>query len=60
MLSNNNKVFGVLEASTGGKTGTIVDLRIIFSALLKANATVFLIVHYLKLYIMYIIIRQGN
>ncbi|MEK6510643.1 JAB domain-containing protein [Myroides odoratimimus] len=45
MLSNNNKVLGVLEASSGGITGTIVDLRIIFSALLKANATAFLIVH---------------
>ncbi len=45
MLSNNNKVLGVLEASSGGITGTIVDLRIIFSALLKANAVGFLIVH---------------
>ncbi|MDM1067351.1 JAB domain-containing protein [Myroides odoratimimus] len=45
MLSNNNKVLGVLEASSGGITGTIVDLRIIFSALLKANATAFIIVH---------------
>ncbi|MDR0230246.1 MAG: JAB domain-containing protein [Flavobacteriaceae bacterium] len=45
MLSNNNKVLGVLEAFSGGITGTIVDLRIIFSALLKANATAFLIVH---------------
>ncbi|WP_121965722.1 JAB domain-containing protein [Myroides sp. N17-2] len=45
MLSNNNKVLGVLDASTGGITGTIVDLRIIFSALLKANAVGFLIVH---------------
>ncbi|GAQ12505.1 DNA repair protein RadC [Myroides odoratimimus] len=45
MLSNNNKVLGVLEVSSGGITGTIVDLRIIFSALLKAHATAFLIVH---------------
>lgn len=45
MLSNNNKVLGVLEASSGGITGTIVDLRIIFSALLKANATAYIIVH---------------
>jgi len=45
MLSNNNKVLGVLEVSSGGITGTIVDLRIIFSALLKANAVGFLIVH---------------
>ncbi|MBB1151349.1 MULTISPECIES: JAB domain-containing protein [Myroides] len=45
MLSNNNKVLGVLEVSSGGITGTIVDLRIIFSSLLKAHATAFLIVH---------------
>lgn len=45
MLSNNNKVLGVLETSSGGITGTIVDLRIIFSALLKANAVEFLIIH---------------
>lgn len=45
MLSNNNKVLGVLEVSSGGITGTIVDLRIIFSALLKANATAFIIIH---------------
>ncbi|MTH30022.1 hypothetical protein GJV77_08885, partial [Myroides pelagicus] len=44
MLSNNNKVLGVLEVSSGGITGTIVDLRIIFSSLLKAHATAFLIV----------------
>ncbi|ALU24696.1 JAB domain-containing protein [Myroides odoratimimus] len=45
MLSNNNKVLGVLEVSSGGITGTIVDLRIIFSALLKSHATAFLIIH---------------
>ncbi|MEC4115082.1 JAB domain-containing protein [Myroides pelagicus] len=45
MLSSSNKVLGVLEASSGGITGTIVDLRIIFCAILKANAVGFLVVH---------------
>ncbi|MEC4094990.1 JAB domain-containing protein [Myroides odoratimimus] len=45
MLSNNNKVLGVLEISSGGITGTVVDLRLIFAALLKAKATAFIIVH---------------
>jgi len=39
------KVLGVLETSSGGITGTIVDLRIIFSALLKAHAVGFLTIH---------------
>ncbi|AJA67370.1 RadC-like protein [Myroides sp. A21] len=45
MLSNNNRVLGVLEISSGGITGTIVDLRLIFAALLKAKATAFILVH---------------
>ena len=34
MLSNNNRVLGVLEISSGGITGTIVDLRLIFVLLI--------------------------
>ncbi|WHT40883.1 JAB domain-containing protein [Myroides sp. mNGS23_01] len=45
MHSNNNKVLGVLEASSERITGTLIDLRIIFSALLKTNAVGFLTVH---------------
>lgn len=45
MLSNNNKVLGVCEMSSGGITGTIVDVRLLFAALLKAKATAFIIVH---------------
>lgn len=45
MLSNSNKVLGVLEISSGGITETVADLRIIFCALLKANATAFIVVH---------------
>ncbi|MDX4973928.1 JAB domain-containing protein [Myroides odoratimimus] len=45
MLSNSNAVLGVLEISSGGITGTVVDLRLIFAALLKAKATAFILVH---------------
>ncbi|MTG98895.1 DNA repair protein [Myroides sp. BIT-d1] len=45
MLSNSNRVLGILEISSGGITGTVVDLRLIFAALLKTKATAFIIVH---------------
>lgn len=45
MLSNNNRVLGVLEISSGGITGTIVDIRLIFAALLKTKATACILVH---------------
>lgn len=45
MLSNSNRVLGVLEISSGGITGTVVDIRLIFAALLKAKATAFILVH---------------
>ena len=45
MLSNSNAVLGVLEISSGGITGTVVDIRLIFAALLKAKATAFILVH---------------
>ncbi|WP_353100776.1 JAB domain-containing protein [Myroides odoratus] len=45
MLSNSNRVLGVLEISSGGITGTVVDLRLIIAALLKAKATACILVH---------------
>lgn len=45
MLSNSNAVLGVLEISSGGITGTVVDIRLLFAALLKAKATAFILVH---------------
>ncbi|MCV2486501.1 JAB domain-containing protein [Flavobacterium sp. SH_e] len=44
-LNNSFKVLGLYEMSSGGITGTIVDLRMIFSAALKANATNIMITH---------------
>nr|WP_199001269.1 JAB domain-containing protein [Flavobacterium sp. ASV13] len=39
------KVLGIYELSSGGITGTVVDIRHIFSAALKANATAFMMIH---------------
>lgn len=44
-LNNSFKVLGLYEMSSGGITGTIVDIRMIFSAALKANATSLMIAH---------------
>lgn len=39
------QALGVIEISRGGKTQTIVDMRVVFSQLLIANATQFLCFH---------------
>ena len=38
LLNRSNKVLGVLDASSGGITGTVADPRIILAAAIKANA----------------------
>lgn len=45
LLSQAYKALGIYEISRGGITGTVVDLRLIFSAALKANATCLMMVH---------------
>lgn len=45
MLSNSNAVLGVYEVSSGGITGTIVDIRLLFAALLKSKSTAMILVH---------------
>jgi len=45
LLSQSYKALGIYEISRGGITGTVVDLRLIFSAALKANATCLMMVH---------------
>jgi DNA repair protein RadC len=44
-LNHSFKVLGLYEMSSGGITGTVVDLRMLFSAALKANATNIMIAH---------------
>lgn len=45
MLNNSNQVLGISKLSQGGITGTLVDLRIMFQNLIKANATAFIMFH---------------
>jgi DNA repair protein RadC len=45
LLNNSNKVLGAYEISSGGITGTVVDIRIIFTAALKSNATGIIMIH---------------
>lgn len=45
MLNNANQVLGVSRLSQGGITGTLVDIRLLFQHLLKANATSFIVFH---------------
>ena len=45
LLNNANKVKGVYEVSSGGITGTMVDLRILFAVLLKSLTTAVILAH---------------
>lgn len=44
-LNRANKVLALYEVSTGGITGTVVDIRLIFAAALKINATSIVLAH---------------
>ena len=44
-LNRANKVLGISIISTGGITATYVDIRLIFAAALKSNATSILLAH---------------
>ena len=45
LLNNGNKVKGIFVASSGGITGTLVDVRIIFAVLLKNLSTAVILAH---------------
>jgi len=45
LLNNANKLKGICEVSTGGITGTLVDVRILFAILLKSLTTAVILVH---------------
>jgi DNA repair protein RadC len=47
-LNRANKVLGILLISEGGVSGTVVDVRLIFSAALKANSSSIILAHYAK------------
>ena len=44
-LNRANEVYGYYRVSSGGRSGTVVDPKIIYTILLNANATAFIIAH---------------
>jgi DNA repair protein RadC len=44
-LNNSNKVVGFFKVSSGGMTGTVIDVRMIFTTALKSLATSLIIAH---------------
>ena len=45
LLNRSNRVLGVIQISKGGISGTVVDIRQIFQAALKANASSIIACH---------------
>ncbi len=45
LLNNSNKVKGVYHLSTGGLTGTLVDIRILFAVILKSLSVGIILAH---------------
>jgi len=45
LLNNSNKVKGIFEVSSGGITGTLVDVRILFAVILKSLTTSIILAH---------------
>jgi DNA repair protein RadC len=45
ILNNANEVLGIYTLSKGGITGTVVDVRILFSVALKCHATGIILCH---------------
>jgi DNA repair protein RadC len=45
LLNRSNSVLGIMEISKGGISGTVTDIRIVFQAAIKANASGLILVH---------------
>ncbi|MTH15882.1 JAB domain-containing protein [Flavobacterium sp. LC2016-01] len=45
LLNQSNRVLGIYEVSSGGISGTVVDMRLLFAAALKAAAVGIIITH---------------
>ncbi|WP_200976511.1 JAB domain-containing protein [Echinicola sp. 20G] len=45
LLNRANRVLGIINASSGGSAGTVVDLKVIFGAAMKASASAMIIAH---------------
>ena len=44
-MNRANKILGYNRVSTGGTTGTVVDLKVLFQLILKTNTQAFVIAH---------------
>ena len=44
-MNRANRVLGIYELSTGGVTGTVADIKLVFMAALKANACNLIVSH---------------
>ena len=45
LMNRANSVLGIMDVSKGGISGTVTDIRIIFQAAIKANASGILVAH---------------
>ena len=45
LLNNSNKIKGIYQLSSGGITGTLVDMRILFAVILKTLSVGVILVH---------------
>lgn len=45
LLSRGNRILGIRNISTGGLSGTVVDVKVIMQAALKANASCIICIH---------------
>jgi len=45
LMNRSNAVLGILSVSKGGISGTVTDIRLIFQAAIKANASGFIVCH---------------
>jgi DNA repair protein RadC len=45
LMNRSNAVLGILEVSKGGISGTVTDVRLIFQAAIKANASGIIVCH---------------
>ncbi|WP_057938803.1 JAB domain-containing protein [Algoriphagus resistens] len=48
LLSRANRVLGIVTISSGGTGGTVVDVKLVYAAAIKANACSVILAHYAK------------
>ena len=48
LLSRANRVLGIVTISSGGTAGTVVDVKLVYAAAIKANASSVILAHYAK------------